>query len=158
MFSTGDITVGDITTVIPFGNTVDTITIKGMFILEALEHSVAKYSEVEPGGEFLQVSGRLLGNVHWAKCLPPNSALYAITRSPPTCKRRISPLTCEIRLPQAQNSLLLKRRCCAYGKQSHEFGPWSRHPHRYRGTGRTGSMISLDTMISFDTRHQVSLV
>ncbi|XP_071801378.1 snake venom 5'-nucleotidase-like [Asterias amurensis] len=58
--SAGDITVGDITTVIPFGNTVDTITIKGMFILEALEHSVAKYSDVEPGGEFLQVSGLLV--------------------------------------------------------------------------------------------------
>ena len=60
----GDITLGDLTTVLPFGNTVDTITIKGVYILEALEHAVAEYNPQAPSGEFLQLSGR---SIHRAR-------------------------------------------------------------------------------------------
>ena len=55
----GDITVGDITSILPFGNTADQITLKGKHILEALEHSVAEYTNVGQQGKFLQLSGKL---------------------------------------------------------------------------------------------------
>ncbi|XP_033635028.1 5'-nucleotidase-like [Asterias rubens] len=56
----GDITVGDVTSILPFGNTADQITLKGKHILEALEHSVAEYTIVGKHGEFLQHAGMLV--------------------------------------------------------------------------------------------------
>ena len=51
----GDITLGDIITVLPFGNTLATMDLTGEQILTALEHSVSK-APGESGG-FLHVSG-----------------------------------------------------------------------------------------------------
>ena len=49
----GTITYGDVLTVLPFGNTVATATIRGAHLLAALEHSLAQPG----GGRFLQVAG-----------------------------------------------------------------------------------------------------
>ena len=51
----GDITLGDIITVLPFGNTLATMELTGEQIIKALEHSVSK-APLESGG-FLHVSG-----------------------------------------------------------------------------------------------------
>ena len=51
----GDITLGDILTVLPFGNTLATMKLTGKEIIEALEHSVSQ-APSESGG-FLHVSG-----------------------------------------------------------------------------------------------------
>lgn len=51
----GDITLGDVLTVLPFGNTLATMTLKGSEIVEALEHSVSQAPN-ENGG-FLHVAG-----------------------------------------------------------------------------------------------------
>ncbi|XP_006823452.1 snake venom 5'-nucleotidase-like [Saccoglossus kowalevskii] len=53
----GDITVAELMTVFPFGNTVDIIVLKGEHLLGALEHSVHRYSAIQAHGEFLQMSG-----------------------------------------------------------------------------------------------------
>lgn len=52
---TGDVTLGEIHTVMPFANLLVTLNLTGAEILAALEHSVSK---VESGaGQFMQVSG-----------------------------------------------------------------------------------------------------
>ena len=51
----GDITVGEVITVLPFGNTLATMELTGEQIIEALEHSV-RQAPKESGG-FLHVSG-----------------------------------------------------------------------------------------------------
>lgn len=51
----GEITKGDIITVLPFGNYVVTKEVKGLDILKALEHGVSKYPE--SNGAFTQVGG-----------------------------------------------------------------------------------------------------
>ncbi|SDO57184.1 5'-nucleotidase C-terminal domain-containing protein [Halobacillus aidingensis] len=51
----GPITIGEILTVMPFGNTLATMELSGAEIMEALEHSVSNAPK-ESGG-FLQVSG-----------------------------------------------------------------------------------------------------
>lgn len=51
----GDISYGDVLTVLPFGNTLAKITLTGTEIKEALEHSVSKYPS--ENGAFLHVSG-----------------------------------------------------------------------------------------------------
>ncbi|MFI8685630.1 bifunctional metallophosphatase/5'-nucleotidase [Rossellomorea sp. NPDC077527] len=51
----GDITLGDVLEVLPFGNSIVTLELTGEEILQALEHSVAKVDE--EAGQFLQVSG-----------------------------------------------------------------------------------------------------
>ena len=51
----GEITVGEIITVLPFGNTLATMELTGAQIIEALEHSVSQAPK-ESGG-FLHVSG-----------------------------------------------------------------------------------------------------
>ncbi|XP_038059746.1 snake venom 5'-nucleotidase-like [Patiria miniata] len=56
----GDITIGDVLTVSPFGSTVDTVTIKGVYLMEALENSVAEYDPVSRPGRFLQFSGMIV--------------------------------------------------------------------------------------------------
>lgn len=51
------LTKRDLIDVLPYGNQADIIELKGVHLLEALEHSVSKYNPKAPGGEFLQVSG-----------------------------------------------------------------------------------------------------
>lgn len=51
----GPITVGEVITVLPFGNTLATMSLKGSEIFEAFEHSLSAYPN-ESGG-FLHVSG-----------------------------------------------------------------------------------------------------
>ncbi|KAL5012112.1 hypothetical protein ScPMuIL_010663 [Solemya velum] len=53
----GAITVGNVLGVIPFRNTVDTLELKGQYLYEALEHSVANYDVEDKPGGFLQFSG-----------------------------------------------------------------------------------------------------
>lgn len=51
----GDVTRGDLTTILPFDNTLVALRVSGQQIKEALEHSLAPYPL--PWGGFLQVSG-----------------------------------------------------------------------------------------------------
>lgn len=51
----GDITMGDIRTVLPFNNTLVAIKVTGQELYEALENSVSEYPKDD--GRFLQVSG-----------------------------------------------------------------------------------------------------
>lgn len=44
-------------TVFPFGDLVDMVKLKGVYLREVFEHSVAKYDPVDKPGAFLQVSG-----------------------------------------------------------------------------------------------------
>lgn len=53
----GNITVFDLTTILPFESTVMVISVTGNELLLALEHSVARYSQEIGRGEFLQMSG-----------------------------------------------------------------------------------------------------
>ncbi|KAG5677132.1 hypothetical protein PVAND_006914 [Polypedilum vanderplanki] len=53
----GNITMEDIATVLPFDSKVVVIEITGETLLKAFEHSVARYTEGEGRGEFLQYSG-----------------------------------------------------------------------------------------------------
>ncbi|PIK48687.1 putative 5'-nucleotidase [Apostichopus japonicus] len=55
--SQGQITVGDVIRVLPFGNTNDIFELQGRYLLEVLEHSVARYDPVIHPGEFLQYAG-----------------------------------------------------------------------------------------------------
>ena len=52
--------MGQVLTVQPFGNVIDIIKIKGKYIWEAFEHSVAKYDPHDRPGAFLQMSGKLV--------------------------------------------------------------------------------------------------
>ena len=54
---TGDITLADIISVMPFGNTIDTLDLEGRYVREMLERSVAEYSPIDQVGSFLQMSG-----------------------------------------------------------------------------------------------------
>jgi len=51
--SAGTITMGDVLTVLPFANTVATATIRGAYLLQALENGVSQPG----GGRFVQVAG-----------------------------------------------------------------------------------------------------
>ena len=42
---------------LPYGDTIDKIELKGVHLLEVLEHSVAAIEDGKPSGAFLQVSG-----------------------------------------------------------------------------------------------------
>lgn len=53
----GNVTMEDAQTVLPFGSRMEIIEVTGTVLLEALEHSVYRYTEDEGRGEFLQVSG-----------------------------------------------------------------------------------------------------
>lgn len=58
-FEIGNISMADLLTVMPFGNTIDLITIKGRYIKETFEKAAARMKpdgETSSGG-FLQVSG-----------------------------------------------------------------------------------------------------
>lgn len=51
----GDITKGSVLTVLPFGNFICTVNVKGSAVLEALEHGVSAYPET--AGHYSQVGG-----------------------------------------------------------------------------------------------------
>ncbi|CAG2244634.1 CD73 [Mytilus edulis] len=53
----GNITVGHALQAQPFRNTLETIKLRGDYLLQALEHSVSDYDVEEPSGKFLQYSG-----------------------------------------------------------------------------------------------------
>jgi 5'-nucleotidase len=53
----GNVTVGNVLTVLPFGNTIALVTLTGAQLLEALEHSVSRWSTSNPSGAFAQVAG-----------------------------------------------------------------------------------------------------
>ena len=57
-FEKGTITRGDVMTLMPFGNSVDIISIRGKYLRQALEHSVSRYDVTDRPGAFLQVSGK----------------------------------------------------------------------------------------------------
>lgn len=50
-------TLEDLYTIMPFQNTIDKITLKGIHLKQAFEHAVAGYDPAEAAGKFLQVSG-----------------------------------------------------------------------------------------------------
>ncbi|XP_072036304.1 snake venom 5'-nucleotidase-like [Amphiura filiformis] len=56
----GPITIGHLTRIMPYGNSIDKVTLKGKHLLEVLETSVASYEEGVPQGTFLQVSGLMV--------------------------------------------------------------------------------------------------
>uniref|UniRef100_A0A6B0VCN7 5'-nucleotidase n=1 Tax=Ixodes ricinus TaxID=34613 RepID=A0A6B0VCN7_IXORI len=53
----GPITMGDILTTAPFGQTIITVTLNGTALKKMFEHSVERFSYLNRRGEFLQVSG-----------------------------------------------------------------------------------------------------
>lgn len=53
----GEITLGDLTTVFPFGGTIDTLELEGRYVKEMFENSVVEYNPADIPGRFLQVSG-----------------------------------------------------------------------------------------------------
>jgi 5'-nucleotidase len=53
----GDITLGDVLNVLPFGNLVSTFKLKGADLKTVLENSVSRVDAEEGTGRFLQVSG-----------------------------------------------------------------------------------------------------
>ncbi|XP_046374004.2 5'-nucleotidase-like [Haliotis rufescens] len=53
----GDITIGQVATVLPFSNTIDIVELYGRHIKAAFEHSVSYHNTDERSGAFLQVSG-----------------------------------------------------------------------------------------------------
>lgn len=58
VYFSDSLTYRDLIEVLPFGNQADIIELKGVHLLEALEHSVSSYNPVAPNGQFLQVSGK----------------------------------------------------------------------------------------------------
>ncbi|XP_040074607.1 snake venom 5'-nucleotidase [Ixodes scapularis] len=56
-FPQGPITMGDILTTAPFGQTITTVTLNGTALKQMFEHSVERFSYLNRRGEFLQVSG-----------------------------------------------------------------------------------------------------
>ncbi|HML23806.1 MAG TPA: 5'-nucleotidase C-terminal domain-containing protein [Aggregatilinea sp.] len=54
----GEITLGEVITVLPFGNLVSTFDLQGQYVWDMLENSVSRWNSPEGGtGRFLQVSG-----------------------------------------------------------------------------------------------------
>lgn len=53
----GDITLGNVLTVLPFGNTVATLGLVGSDVLVALENGVSQWQLAAPAGRFAQVGG-----------------------------------------------------------------------------------------------------
>eukprot|EP00095_Tigriopus_kingsejongensis_P006521 maker-scaffold172_size289735-snap-gene-1.31 protein:Tk06521 transcript:maker-scaffold172_size289735-snap-gene-1.31-mRNA-1 annotation:"hypothetical protein DAPPUDRAFT_42388" len=61
-FQTGDVTMGDVFTAMPWSNTIDVIEIPGSILKEVLEYSVSEYDpdHSDPSGRFLQYSGLIV--------------------------------------------------------------------------------------------------
>jgi 5'-nucleotidase / UDP-sugar diphosphatase len=53
----GDLTIGNILTVLPFGNQIATLGLTGADVIAALENGVSQYAVVSPPGRFAQVAG-----------------------------------------------------------------------------------------------------
>lgn len=53
----GDISMGQVLTVQPFGNVIDMIQLRGVHLRQAFEHSVANYDRHDRPGAFFQMSG-----------------------------------------------------------------------------------------------------
>lgn len=53
----GDITMGEVYTVLPFQNTLSTFQITGAALLDAMENAVSTYGNPDSNGRFLQVAG-----------------------------------------------------------------------------------------------------
>ncbi|KAL5019670.1 hypothetical protein ScPMuIL_002562 [Solemya velum] len=53
----GNVTMEDVLTVMPFGNYIDVITIRGNVLMEVLSHSIESRDTLQPDGAFLQFSG-----------------------------------------------------------------------------------------------------
>ncbi|KAK3603342.1 hypothetical protein CHS0354_025948 [Potamilus streckersoni] len=53
----GNITMGNVLTVFPFGNNIDLIKIRGIHLRQMLEHAVENYDPINRPGSFLQMSG-----------------------------------------------------------------------------------------------------
>jgi 2',3'-cyclic-nucleotide 2'-phosphodiesterase (5'-nucleotidase family) len=53
----GDISMGQVLSVQPFGNVVDMVKLNGSILRQAFEHSVAKYDRHDRPGAFFQMSG-----------------------------------------------------------------------------------------------------
>ncbi len=54
---TGDITIGTLNKVLPYGDSIDVIELLGIHLLEVLEHSVFELDEGKTNYQLLQVSG-----------------------------------------------------------------------------------------------------
>ncbi len=63
----GDVTMGEVLTVLPFQNTLSTFEISGKVLVEALEHGVSQVEESK--GRFLQVAGL---SFVWDQSIAPN--------------------------------------------------------------------------------------
>ena len=63
----GEVTMGEVLTVLPFQNTLSTFRIKGQVIIDALENGVSQVEEVK--GRFPQVAGM---KFTWDASAPPN--------------------------------------------------------------------------------------
>lgn len=57
-YVSGEITIGEVNSVLPFLNTNDVVELEGKYLLEALEHSVSNYDPIALPGRFLQFSGK----------------------------------------------------------------------------------------------------
>ena len=57
---TGNISVEQVMTALPFRNSVFSIDLEGRYIIEMLEHSVKDYNPHKLAGKFLQMSGMSL--------------------------------------------------------------------------------------------------
>ncbi len=53
----GEVTLGEVYTVLPFQNTLSTFEVKGSAIKDALENAVAQYDDPDKDGRFAQVAG-----------------------------------------------------------------------------------------------------
>ncbi|PIK56976.1 putative 5'-nucleotidase-like [Apostichopus japonicus] len=53
----GEIRIGEINQILPYGNTIDIVTLEGRHLIEILETAVANVIESVPSGSFPQVSG-----------------------------------------------------------------------------------------------------
>lgn len=76
LFLLGNISVGNILTILPFGDLVDMIKLKGEDLWAAFENSVAKYDPVDRPGAFLQVSGMTKFWTAFNRSLFHNLAIY----------------------------------------------------------------------------------
>ena len=56
-YVTGNVSLGDVLTILPFGNVIDMVKLRGLHVRQAFENSVAKYDPVDKPGAFLQASG-----------------------------------------------------------------------------------------------------
>ena len=62
IFITGDIDRGDILALLPYIDTVDSLDLKGQYLMEVLEHAVSGWNASKPEelAKFLQFSGKVL--------------------------------------------------------------------------------------------------